>query len=769
MEINFFPIQFEFDTFQINTEQYTIERLAALRQSHNSTHSFFRTGDRIYISNKDGDENLQLGELTEVKLFDESDVTASLIKHVFFRSFKDRFPNYIPIDFYPFRFFSGQEKDDIIYSALPTHLQNKIAYKKLIEVQERLILVDNKPQFGFIINIRRNWIFTKNCAELHSEGFNLIGLDILKLDVLPGLQGVLGPDEEFIGVVKEIRGSNAAVHTNDGLLEFPLSKLTLRKTKYNIGAYLSFALSEQRSAEILQIIEGKRHEIYNATSLYREIKNIATTLFTVKGESGKSAPYLFQNKDGFCFTVDTQMKRAANSMELKAPTFIFDYSGTKTDGRTPDAGLTNFGPYDSITFEPKSPNILCICHKANRGAFTTFLAKLKDGIPTSNYFKKGLQKKYDLQEIQFTVCELATFDNSEYLRIIKENDNVRPDLAIIEIPNEFRQLDDASNPYYKIKAKLLLQEVPVQFITTAIVRGHNEYHLNSIALQIYAKLGGTPWVLPSARSVDREVIIGIGHSWIRENAFSGASQDRVVGITTFMSSDGQYLLADKAKDVAYDEYFNELLRSLKNSFAILEKEQGWNDGDTVRLIFHIFKPIKNIEFEVVSALIQQFTRFKIQFAFVTVSKTHPFKLFESSQQGISSRYGNAHPKGAFIPDRATNVFLDSNSALVQMFGARELKTEKHGMSNPILVRIRVPQGNFENQEVDRLLFADISYIVQQLFSFTYLSWRSFLPGEQPATMLYSTLISKLLSKLRKVNGWDSDSLNFKLKRKKWFL
>jgi len=769
MEINFFPIQFEFDQFQINAEPYSIERLAELRQAHNSTHSFFRRNDLIYISNKHSDANLQLGQLKEVKLYEQNEVTASLIKHVFFRSFKDRFPNYTPTDFYPFRFFSGQEKDDIIYSALPLHLKNKVAYKKLIEVQERLIMVDNKPQFGFIINIKRNWIFTKNCAELHQEGFNLVGLDILKTEFLPGLQGVLAPDEEFIGVVKEIKDGSASVQTNDGLQHFPLSSLTLRKTKYNIGAYLSFAISEQKSSEILQIIEGKRHEIYNAKTLYKEIKSIAATLFTIKNDVGVTVPYLFQNKDGFCFTVDIQMRKASNSMELKIPTFIFDYSATKTDGRSPDLGLTNFGPYDSINFEPKSPNILCICHKANRGAFTSFLAKLKDGIPTSNYFKKGFQKKYDLRDVQFQINELSTFDLSEYLKIIKENDDVRPDLAIIEIPNEFRQLDDAANPYYKIKAKLLLQEIPVQFITSAIVRGNNEYHLNSIALQMYAKLGGTPWVLPSARSVDREIIIGIGHSWIRENAFSGAAQDRVVGITTFMSSDGQYLLADKAKDVAYEEYFDELLRSLKSSFQILEKEQGWNEGDTIRLIFHIFKPIKNVEFEVVSALIQQFTKFKIQFAFVTISKTHPFKLFEPSQQGIASRYGNGEPKGAYIPDRATNVFLDSNSALVQMFGARELKTEKHGMSNPILVRIRTPQGNFENQDVEKLLFTDISYIVQQLFSFTYLSWRSFLPGETPATMLYSTLISKLLSKLRKVNGWDSDSLNFKLKRKKWFL
>jgi hypothetical protein len=104
-----------------------------------------------------------------------------------------------------------------------------------------------------------------------------------------------------------------------------------------------------------------------------------------------------------------------------------------------------------------------------------------------------------------------------------------------------------------------------------------------------------------------------------------------------------------------------------------------------------------------------------------------------------------------------------------MFGASELKTAKQAMSNPIQIKIRTPQGNYDDHDLKDLLYYDLSYIVQQIFSFTYLSWRSFLPGEQPATMLYSNLISKLLSQMRTVTGWDADHLNYSLKRKKWFL
>jgi len=453
---------------------------------------------------------------------------------------------------------------------------------------------------------------------------------------------------------------------------------------------------------------------------------------------------------------------------MKNPTFIFDYAATKTHNSNPDTGLTNYGPYDSINFDIKTPNILCICNRINRGYFSNFLSSLKDGLPKSKYFQKGFLKKYDLQDVAFDIKEIQSYNVEEYLYIIRNYDDNKPHLAIIEIPSDFRRYDDESNPYYRIKAKFLSLDIPVQFVTSEKIKNYNEYILNFIALQIYAKLGGTPWVLPSQRSVDREIIIGIGHSWLRKNQYKGAEQNRVVGITTFFSSDGQYLLGDNVKDVPFENYFVELLKSLKNSIKRLSSEQGWSEGDTVRLIFHIFKPIKNTEYDVISQLIKEITEYRIRFAFVTISKSHPNLLFDINQAGVM-KYGSTVLRGEYIPKRASNVFLDPETCIVQMFGANELKTAKHGMSTPIQIKIRTPQGKYDNNELSDLLYYDLSYVTQQIFSFTYLSWRSFLPGERPATMLYSNLISKLLSKMRNVAGWDADKLNYGLKRKKWFL
>lgn len=761
MEINFYPINIDFDQFQISRISYSEELLKELRNKYNKTHSFFRDSDFIYISNNSND-NIEIGDIVTLKVLDSEKVTSSLIKHIFFRTFRERFPDIKATSFYPFRFFSRVSTDDLVQIYLPERLKGLITYKKQIELQLRLLNINSQQkQFGFIVNTSYQWGITKKCSDLFSEGFELLGTEILRIEQMPESKDVLAPNEEFIGEVKEIVDSNAIIISNDGEISIPLNELTLRRSTYNIKSYLTFLLDESQSEAIVSKAKHDEHGRLNNQKERTEITKIAELIALYKDKSH----VIYQNKDGFYFNISPYPLSIDNSFLLKNPPFIFDHAATKVENKNADIGLNNFGPWDSITFDCKSPHIIGICAKRNRGSFTSFLAKLINGDPTSQWFKKGFQKKYDLNNVTYEVFDIPNCDFPGYENIISQIGN-KPDLIIMEIPESFKKLRIEDNPYYKLKAKLLTLEIPFQFVIDSKVRYHNDALLNTMGLQIYAKLGGTPWVLPSTCSIDRELIIGIGNSIIRNNNYKGAEKNRVVGITTFFSSDGQYLLSNKAKDVPYSDYFNELLRTLKEAFDHLKDIQGWKDNDTIRLIFHIFKPIKNTEFDVICNLIECYPEYKIQFAFVTISKKHPFKLYEPAQQGITK---GSKTLGEYTPLRGSNIILDSTSCLIQMLGANEIKTDRHGASSPILVRIRIPQGNYDNVKLNDMLFTDIQYISQQIFSFTYLSWRSFLPKELPATMLYSDLIANLLGRLRKIQGWQPDVLNFKLKQKKWFL
>lgn len=538
----------------------------------------------------------------------------------------------------------------------------------------------------------------------------------------------------------------------------------LRKTKYNIRNYLSFALGEMKSNSIFKRIDEQKEILYNAKTVLNEINQLG---YLISEDKNSKERIKYFNKDGFLFTINSNNEINGKSFSLEKPFFIFDPAGIRTD-MIPDKGLNTFGPYDSTFFNPKTPKILAIFNKDNRGFFTQFMNSLLKGMPSSKYFKKGLIKKYELHDVDIILTEVNSYDIQNYEKTIKSLDE-KPDLVMVEIPESARHIDIVDSLYYQLKALFMGREIPVQIINTLKIKSYNEYILNALALQIYAKLGGTPWVLPASTTLDREIIIGIGNSIIRKSSFRGAPQNRVVGITTFFSGDGQYLMANRAKDVLFEEYFEELLNNLRDSLRSLEKKQGWNNGDTIRLIFHIFKPIKNIEYEAVKQIINEFTKYRIQFSFVTISKKHPFLIFSPDQKGIKNYHRNEGLKGQYLPMRGTNIILYTSTCLLQMIGAKEIKSVKHGMGNPLLVRIRLPEGSFEKSQLEELLFTDLHYIVQQIYNFTYLSWRSFLPVEHPVTMLYSNLISSLLGKLRKIKNWQPNAVNYDLKFKKWFL
>jgi hypothetical protein len=158
MQSNIFIVDLDFERFQIELTPYSEEKLLELREKHNETHSFFRNGDFIYISNKDDEKDTPIGNQIELSILENERIVNSLIKHLFFRTFKDRFPNILPISFSPFRFFSRKENDDLIFNLLPENLQNILSYKKQIEVQLRKFNINGNSKWGFVINISNKWL-----------------------------------------------------------------------------------------------------------------------------------------------------------------------------------------------------------------------------------------------------------------------------------------------------------------------------------------------------------------------------------------------------------------------------------------------------------------------------------------------------------------------------------------------------------------------------------------------------------------------------------
>ena len=751
MITNFFRISLPFESYHVQRVPFSAERFLELRHLHNRNASFFRNGEFIYISPRKG-ADLQLGEIVTLKVDESPLVVLSLIRHLVFRLFRDSFPDRVPESFSPLRFFSTKQEHDAVKRLLPTALQDRICYPRMIEVEARQIVEQGKPIFGLLIRSRQRWQIKLSLKELLEDGFDLKGRTVLEAVPIPGLEGVLAPDETLLGEVVSISGDKVEINTNDGPVHRNLSALHLQRSKNQIGDYLAFKLGEREATRVFRDLRESDRDRGKPGVSFSEARRFAAW-FT----GSSSEPRNYENHDGFCFSISQNNRFSGPSVSLHRTNLIFDY-GPGASAATPYAGLSRFGPFNASRFERNELRVLVISHPQSRGAVTQFLKRLIDGIPESKYFQRGLLALFRLSSVDYVLKELRSSFAEDYEEAIDESvknaDGRGYDLALVECPDGSRQMPVRENPYYRARARLMGYGIPTQGVRDEHLRASQdalEWTLGPMALQIYAKVGGTPWRLPATQSVDREILVGVGHALERPNLWSGAEQSKVVGITTFFLGDGSYLLGERLRSVPYKDYFSELLKALKTSIETVASEYAWRNGDSVRIVFHIFKPIRHVEADVVSQLVEAFPQFEILFAFVTISTEHPWMMFRdaSEQNGSTS---------VTLCERGDNLILDSHNCLLQVRGDRDRPNRKQRPPFPVSIRVH-----------EKSTYKDLKYIAQQIHDFTFLSWRSFYPSETPVTVFYSSLIASEASKLKKVPGWNDAFLDQHFRRKQWFL
>ncbi len=751
MVTNFFRISILCESFQIQRVPFAEDKLSALRQQHNKDASFFRNGDFIYISPRKGAE-LELGELATIKIDESPGVVLSLIRHLVFRAFRDAFPDRIPESFSPLRFFSAKEEHDALSKFLPAALKGQISYPRMVEALARQVMEQGKPSFGLLVGSRQRWRCAVNLRGLREQGFDVIGKSVLESVPIPGLEGVLAPDESLLGEIVSVDGEEAEIKTNDGIVRRRLDALHLQRTREQIGAFLALKLGAQTATRLFESLREERRDRERPNFFFGEAARFAAWF-----SGSKAQPRVYENNDGFCFTVTTNSAFDGPSVALHRTSLIFDY-GPGASENTPFAGLSKFGPFNAARFERNDLRMLVISHPQSRGAVTQFLKRMIDGIPESRYFQRGLKALFRLTSVQPVLKEVKSSFADAYEEAIdeavKDADNGGFDIALVECPEGSKLIPTKENPYYRARARLMSYGIPTQGVRDEHLRASQDalqWTLGPMALQIYAKVGGTPWRLPGTQSVDREILVGIGNALERPNLWSGAEQSRIVGITTFFLGDGSYMMGERLRSVPYGEYFDELLKALRTSINAVAQEYAWKEGDSVRIVFHIFKPIKHIEADVVAKLVESFPQFKILFAFVTISTEHPWMLFRD----VFERNGKTE---VVLCERGDNLILDSHNCLLQIRGDRDRPNRRQRPPYPVSIRVH-----------EKSTYKDLKFIAQQIHDFAFLSWRSFFPSETPVTVFYSSLIASESSKLNKIPGWKPGFLDQHFRRKQWFL
>lgn len=743
MLLNHLPISFSTDRFRGWRRPWTTrEEFEEVRLRLAKTHFVFRQGDELLVF-PFAEGVATDGTAIEFTIEEDFPVANALARHALLRSFFERGRQLSGVR--PVKFVVRKNLIDgdaaAFFAVYPEY-----SFDIRILAHEA-----GKFSSGILVNFNSRLMILPTAAELAGRGLDLTGMYLLGEGERESLYVPPMFSRRLLGRVEEVRDDYALL-TDARQDRVELGKAHIEPSRVQFER-VGRAVLKGNYDGFNRRLQTQIFSISAAQNQLKRIRELATNFPDLQGEL-PCCVGLTVRLEGDLTEVHAGIG-VGQSRTLPNPTYSLRPGGSLTVRWPVDPEVAKNGPYDSDGFPRKNPRIGVVFPSNHRGHIETFAAQLRGGIQGSA-FSMGMVRKFRLQGMDFELAPVQGTDKAQaYRKAAIEVSGRDVDAALVVVTRDDRALHGAANPYYVAKAALMSQGVPVQAVAleTILERGV-DYSLNNISLALYAKLGGVPWTLSVQQRLVHEIVVGIGSARIGGDRLS--ERERLIGITTVFSADGNYLLGNATTDATSDQYRAVLLESLRDNLSELQRRFGWRKGDKLRIIFHqSFKRYKDVEADAVADLVAGLSDFEVEYAFVQVSSDHDWKLFDPKVEGVQKGGGM---KGACVPQRGQVVPLGPRAAVVTLTGPKQLKTAFQGCPSPMLVSIH-PRSTFDS----------LDYIAKQVHDLTFMSWRTFMPSTEPVSIKYPNLVVELLGNLRQIPNFNPDILTTKLRESRWFL
>ena len=194
-------------------------------------------------------------------------------------------------------------------------------------------------------------------------------------------------------------------------------------------------------------------------------------------------------------------------------------------------GITEYGAYGD---EPQEIELVPVCLGSMRKGMEQLIARLIVG----RYKYLGSERTF---ATKFSYSTIVTVDHVEDIRgEIERLLAQRPEsqtgsparsLFLVHTPEEGFSRDDHTAPYYVNKRLLLEGGIPCQMVDTPTLRNADWKDLN-LALNICAKCGVRPWVLPDAMP-EADFFVGLSYT-------QSSDGRRIMGFASVFNSYGRW-------------------------------------------------------------------------------------------------------------------------------------------------------------------------------------------------------------------------------------
>lgn len=402
-------------------------------------------------------------------------------------------------------------------------------------------------------------------------------------------------------------------------------------------------------------------------------------------------------------------------------------------------GIKKYGPYLPIDIDNQKSKICFIYQESEKN----YSYKLYNALEGKSYPTfAGMDKMFKFPMNKTTVIGrgVAEYSEQSIEELINEVQISFPDSFIVPILivpwNKETATEEQVKLYYKLKYLFLTKNMPSQFISISKIKNDSilKWSVSSIAIQLFSKLGGSPWVvIPKTNNC---LIIGIGQTYKKDES---SKINRYFSYSILTDTTGLFkgikILANTNNS---DDYAKNLSSSLRE---IISKNQNQYSSFVIHTSFRMSKKdIKVIK----STLDEIKDNTNLSFAILRFDDNHDYLFFDEEFNSL-------------IPLESTKVALSYSSFLVwfegQQYGQFSIR---HRIGAPVKIKIDYPNEIDTNKVTDYL---------QDAINLSGANWRGFNAKSIPISLLYAELISRFVSSF---NEYDLEPINIE-NITPWFL
>lgn len=283
--------------------------------------------------------------------------------------------------------------------------------------------------------------------------------------------------------------------------------------------------------------------------------------------------------------------------------------------------------------------------------------------------------------------------------------------------------------YYQIKKLLLEKNIGSQAIYRENITNNNfNYYLPNISIALLAKLGGVPWRL--SRPIKHDLVVGVG-AFRRDG-------ETFLGTAAAFKNDGTFCNFD-AQKVEGTTNLVTFIKDALNTASSMEV-------DLKRLVVHFYKEMNEEEEKaIIKALATQGVNLPYVVLSITTDSDYiPYDLSFNGKMPVS---------GTCVKLRNGHYVLCNNTRYSNSVG---VKIDDFPL--PINIKISKTNGDRISEEDERLL-------IDQVYQFSRMYWRSIKQKGIPVTVLYSQKFAEFSSHAEGLEQLNNDTV----KRSLWFL